>query len=764
VIGKTLAHYDIVEKIGEGGMGEVYRARDRRLNRDVAVKVLPERLQQDRDALARIDHEAKALAAVSHPNILTVFDVGSEHGIAFVVMELLRGESLESRIEHAPLPWKEAVEIAAAMAAGLHAAHARGVIHGDFKPANVILTEDGVVKIVDFGLAHVEIPAVAAPDSRAETVPMPFPGAFAGTAQYLSPEQVSGKPGDARSDLFAFGCTLYAMLTGHPPFDGDSFAEVMAAILRDPVPELGGDHPVPPALEELIHACLRKDATDRVRSARDAETALRSIAAGVASRHAPRPRSEQREPRQLIDSLAILPFVNSSSNPEIERLGDGLIGRLIDTLSTVSGLRVMALTTVSRYKGRLVDPRTVGNDLDVRAVLNTRILSPENTPTIEVELVDAYDGARLWGDRYHCDECNLLGLQDELATRITEKLEVEILRAERSRIERRPTEDEEAFRRYLHGRFYWNKRNREGLLRSIEEFELALQQDPAFPLAHAGLADAYALLGGFGYVPPREAYEKAKAEALRALELDATLAEAHCSLATVKYRFDWDWEAAGREFRLALQHNPGYATAHHWYGVYLVLMTRFEEGLAEVDHALRLDPLSLVNWTRGYVLYYMRRYDDAIEQLTSTLAIDPTFAHAYADIGLCWIQKGRVKRGIEEIQKAIDLLEPNPALLASLGYAYGKAGDPTEARKILEELLGLSRRRVVSSFSMAIVCAGLGDTDATLQWLERSFEAREDALVSLLVNPRLDPLRTDPRFENLLRRVGLPAAGNVTGP
>jgi TolB-like protein/Tfp pilus assembly protein PilF len=549
------------------------------------------------------------------------------------------------------------------------------------------------------------------------------------------------------------------MLTGEPPFRGGSIAELMAAILRDPMPELGVDRDVPPSLEEVIHACLRKDPEDRVRSARDVEIALRSITADTVGWRAHGTGLERSDRSEAVNSLAILPFVNVSSDPEIERLGDGLIGRIIDTLSQLSGLRVMALTTVSRYKGRLMDPRTVGRDLNVRAVMIARIVPPEDTPTIEVELVDARDGAHLWGDRYECDECNLLELQDRLASRITEKLEVELLHTETKRLRSRPTENEEAFRLYLRGRYYWNKRNREGLLRSIEQFELSLQQDPVFPLAYAGLADAHALLGGFGYLPPKEAYEKAKAEALRALELDPTVAEAHCSLATVKYRYDWDWRGAEREFRIALQHNPGYATAHHWFGTYLVLMGRFEEGLAEVERALRLDPLSLANWTKGYLLYYMRRYDEALEQLTNTLAIDPTFARVYVDIGLCMIQKGTPRKGIEEIQKGIDLIEPNPALLASLGYAYGMAGDRGEAREILKELTVMSKRRLVSSFSMAIVCVGLRDTEEAFRWLEKSFERREDALVSLLVNPRLDSLRSDPRFAELSRRVGLPGSG-----
>jgi serine/threonine-protein kinase len=753
--GRRLGPYEVLAPLGAGGMGEVYRARDLRLERDVAVKVLPAHLSRDPQALERFEREAKVLAALSHPNILVVFDVGADPEVSYVVTELLEGETLRARIARAPLAWRETIEIAVPVAEGLAAAHSRGVVHGDLKPENLFLAAGGLVKVLDFGLAR--FAAEEAPDPADAVTLVAAPAAVAGTVPYMSPEQVRGQGADARSDLFALGSVLHEMLTGSPPFQGASLAELVASILRDPVPELRAPAPVPAGLLQVIRACLQKHPEDRIQTARELAVALRAVASGpvvAAATSAPpaRPRSRR------IDSIAILPFAGTAAAPEMESLCDGLAARVIDTLSQLPRLRVMAWSTVYRYKGRGIDPQAVGRELGVRAVLLGSIEQQGEQLTIHFELVDAADGSRLWGTRRSSEACDLLELQETLAAQVTEQLGSKLLREEKRRLRKRPTESSEAFRLYLQGRYHWSKRTRAGLLKSVELFEQSSQQDPRFALAYAGLADAYAILGGFGYLPPQEAYTRARMEATRALELDEALAEAHSSLATVMYRFDWDWAGAEREFRAALRHNPGYATAHMWFGVYLVLMGRFDEALAAIDRALELDPLSVVvNWTRGYLLYYMRRFGDAVDQYKRTLGIDPTFARVHIDIGITGVLQGSFAAGIAEIQKAMALMEQSPGLLASLAWAYATAGDRAEAGSILAELEAQAKRHPLSPFPVALVHVALGDHDRAFDWLERSLARREDGLVSLKVNPRLDPLRADPRYAALLGRVGLPA-------
>jgi serine/threonine-protein kinase len=733
-------------------MGEVYRARDARLDRDVALKVLPESLAADPQALARFEREAKVLAALSHPNILTIFDVGSDAGVAFVVTELLRGETLRERIRRSPIPWREAQGIAVAIAESLAAAHAKGVVHGDVKPDNLFITEEGVPKILDFGLAELlSMPA----DTTTRTVTVSRETRIEGTIPYMAPERVRGDAPSPASDLYAFGCTLFEMLTGMRPFTGPSFPELLASILRDPAPRLGEDADAPSGLDQVVHACLQKDPEDRIRSASELAVALRAVS-GSSSESLVHP-IVPRQPSKRFDSVAVLPILDTDGTSETEYLCDGITERVIDGLSRVPALRVMARSTVFRFKRLAVDPQSAGKELGVRGVLVGLISHLEEDWLIRMELVDALDGARVWGFERKFGKSELAEIPDALVAEISARLRSGGAVPRRETQRERPRRSAEAFRLYLQGRFYWNKRTRDGLLRSLELFDRAVEEDPRFALAHAGLADAYAMLGGFLFLPPEEAYASAKREAEIALEIDPGLGEPHCSLAQVKYRYEWDWIGAEREFRFAIHANPGYATAHSWYGVYLVLMQRFDEGTREIDRALELDPLSVVaRWTRGYLLYYMRRFEDALDEYRTALALDPTFARVHIDVGLVFAMQGRFEAAIEEIRKAIGLLEQSPALLASLGWAHGVAGDRSAAEKILEELRSAPPARAATAFATALVHVGLGQFDAAFESFEASLARREDALVSLKVNPRLDPLRQDPRFTSLVRRVGMP--------
>ena len=750
--GIRLGPYEIVEPLGSGGMGEVYRARDTRLDRDVAVKVLPECLACDDSLLTRFDREAKLLATLTHPNILTVFDVGTDQGVSYVVMELLEGESLQQTIKTSPLEWQKALSIATSIAQGLCAAHSKGIVHRDLKPENIFITTNSVVKILDFGLARVEVETEEQNASRLVTVAQDTsPGTLLGTIPYMSPEQVRGQTLDHRSDIFSFGCVLYEMLAGARPFASASAVDTIAAILKDPVPDLSKfAQEIPQQLNEVILRCLEKDPNNRFQSAQDLLDALQQISPDTS----PRRVARRGRSKSTIDSIAILPFLDANPDPESEYLVDGITDNIIHTLSEFPKLRVMARSTVFRYKGQSVDAVELGRTLNVRAVFTGRLTHRGKQLQMQTELVDVSTGARLWGEDYTSTMENLHNLEQEIARRILEKLRLRTRK--RATKVQKPTENTDAYQLYLKGRYFWNKRTLEGFRRSIECFDEALHLDPNFALAHAGLADAYSFMGGYGYFPSREAYTKSKQEAIRALELDPTLAEANTSLATVQYRYDWNWSDAEKSFQKALQLNPGYITAHHWYGVFQVLTGKFPEGLQKVEKAATIDPLSVViQWTLGYIYYYARDSENALKACWRALELEPAFARVYIDIGLIYIQQSKNLEGIYEIQRGISLLDQSPSLLATLAYAYGVSGQKEEAQKILTDLQEEAKRQYVSPYSFALVYIGLGEKDRAFEELEKAFERREDALVSLKVNPRFDSLRNDPRFESLLHRIGL---------
>ena len=615
-------------------MGEVYRARDLRLDRDVAVKVLPERFAEDPERLARFEREAKAVAALAHPNILSIYDYASSEGRAFTVTELLEGETLRRRLEEGPLPWDKAVTIAMSVAEGLASAHAKGIIHRDLKPANLFLTADGRVKILDFGLARL-IPPV--PSAETETgsfhLAQTDTGTVMGTVGYMSPEQVRGQPADARSDIFSLGCVLYEMLAGIRPFLGDTAPEIQAAILRDVPPPLRIHvKNVPLEFEHLVRRCLEKDPLERFQSARDLSFALRARTGGGTVGKSEAPLGEVKRPsprrrKKAIDSLAVLPFVNVASDPQLDYLCDGITESIIHTLSHLPKLRIMARSTVFRYKGRTVDAQTVGMELGVRAVLTGNISANADGLGLSVELVDVGDGSLLWAEQYRRRQSDVLDVQQTLAREIAERLRLKLTGKDKELLRKRFTEDSEAYQLYLKGRYYWNKRTVEAFSKAITFFQEATVKDPGLALAHTGLADTYNNLGSYGIVTPREAFPRAKAAAFKALELDDALAEAHVSLAFALFMFDWDWNAAGREFERALALNPGYANAHHWYAWYLLAIGRIDEALDEMSAAEKLDVLSLpINTNIGFIFYFARRFDEAIDQFRKALDMDPTFA------------------------------------------------------------------------------------------------------------------------------------------
>ncbi len=759
--GMQLGPYQILAPLGRGGMGEVYRARDLRLGREVAVKVVPEDLAQDPDRLARFEREARTVAALAHPNILILYDVGRERGIPFAVTELLEGATLRTRLGGAGVPWPEALDIGAAVADGLATAHAKGIVHRDIKPENLFLTADGRVKILDFGLARVEF----TPPGELETSPYDpgrtDPGAVVGTVGYMSPEQLRGLPVDGRSDLFSLGCVLYELVAGRRPFLGRTAAETAAAILHDEPPPLASlAASVPPGVERVIRSCLAKEPARRVPSARDLASALRGLRGG-SGEPAPLPPTTLAAPpprrrRKAIPSLAVLPLANTNADPDAEYLSDGIAETLINLLSQLPGLRVMARSTAFRYKGRDADAQEAGRAFGVRAVLTGQLARRGNRVVIKVELVDVKDGSRLWGEDYNRELSDLLAVEQAIAAEIAGKLRLRLTGEQRRRLGRPHTENAEAYQCYLKGRHHWNKRTAEGLKKSIKLFEQAIDIDPAYALAYTGVADAYLNLGGWGHQPFREAYPRARAAATRALAIDETLAEAHVSLAMVQKEYDWDWPAAGRGYERALELNPNGAVACQWFGEYLAAVGRHEEAIAMLKRAIDLDPLSLIiHATLGrHGYYFARQYGRAIAQLRKTLEMDDGFWVAHLWLGWTYANVGRLEEAVGELQAA-RRLDDNLEIVMALGYAHGRAGRRAEARRLLDELEGMSAARYVSPMLAALITTGMGETDEAITWLERSYAERAQMMSELKAEPAFDPLRPDPRFADLLRRVGL---------
>jgi serine/threonine-protein kinase len=751
-VGTRLGSFEILAPLGAGGMGEVYRARDSRLDREVAVKVLPEKLASDASALARFEREAKAVAALSHPNILAIHEFNRDGETHYVVMELLEGESLAERLVLGPLPWRTAAEIAVGIAEGLSAAHAKGIVHRDLKPQNLFLTRDGRVKILDFGLARREPGPETQSVSHALTQESTTPGTVLGTVGYMSPEQVRGDPVDLRTDLFSLGCVVHEMLTGQRAFRRRTPAETMAAILNEePGERAGSGSAFPQGLAQVAGRCLEKNAENRFQSARDLQFALKQVLAGIVE-----PSSGSSGGRRAaIESIAVLPFANISGDPDAEYLSDGIAESIIHGLARLPRLRVMARSTISRFKGREADPQNVGRELGVRAVLAGRVFHRGDSLVVKVELVDGRDGSQIWGENYNRNFSDILTIEQEIAREISEKLRLRLTGEEAQQLTRRATENTEAYRLYLRGRFYCEKRSEDGLRRAIELFQQAINEDPDYALAYAGIAEGYDFLGYYGYRTPAESFPKAKAAASRALEIDPSLSEALAARGVARFHFDRDWTGSEEDFRAAIAASPSYANVHQYLANLLAAMGRFDEALAEVSRAEEIDPLSLpAKTSRGLCLFYARRCDEAVKGLEAALEMDPTFAPARNVLAWNFAQAGMPERAIEEERRAVDASGRGMFYLGNLGYLYAFAGHPAEAEEIRGELEAMSRQRYVSAYMLALIEAALGEGDRSFQLLEEALRSGDWLINLLRVDSRIDPLRSDPRFTDLIRRVG----------
>lgn len=790
--GCRIAHFEVLRLLGVGGMGEVYRARDTRLDREVAIKVLPAEFASDPGRLRRFEQEARAVAALNHPNILALYDVGTNDGAPYIVTELLDGENLQDRLHAGALPIRRAVDLGIQIAQGLAAAHEKGIVHRDLKPGNVFVTLDGHVKILDFGLAKLAATRSAREVAQTNTVvEATEAGTTVGTIGYMSPEQVRGAAVDQRSDIFSLGCVLYEMLTRRRAFAGGTRADTMSAILHDEPPAItSSGREIPPVLAGIVARCLEKAPNDRFSSAHDLALALQAESREVnASTFAPgAPRRRRRLWTGLtafaafavavggayvlvlrgraaapgapgpIRSIAVLPLANLSGDPAQEYFSDGMTEELTATLSRISALKVISRTSASQFKGTKKPLREIAAALGVDGVIEGSVLRVGERVRITAQLISAATDAHLWAESYERDLKDVLSLQNEVARAIAGEVRASLTPHEQSRLAGGRTVNPEAYRRCLEGRhLLWKVPTDQSLGQAAERFQQAVDLDPSYAPAYLGLALCYNRGGYSGNKASYESFPRARAAAQRALELDPGLAEAHAVLGQVMFQADWDWSGAERELTQAIALDPNNADVHEGYGIYLESISRSDAAVEEYRRALELDPLTLQRTTNlGFALYYARRHDESIAQLREALEANPADYWSRMMLGCNYAYKRMYGEATAECAKALEGLPDDQNVMAVCGKVYGLAGERQRAKALLVRLKTLSAQRYVDPYNMAWVCDGLGDNDGTMSWLERSYTERSAGICGVGCELWSDRLRSDPRFQDLLRRMNYP--------
>jgi serine/threonine protein kinase/pimeloyl-ACP methyl ester carboxylesterase/Tfp pilus assembly protein PilF len=737
-IGKTISHYKIIEQIGEGGMGVVYKAQDTKLNRSVALKFLPPELMQDVGAKERFLREAHAAAALDHPNICTTYEIDEIDGQTFIAMAYIDGQDLSDKIESGPLDAGEAVIIAIQAAEGLQDAHRRGIVHRDIKSANIMLSESGRVRVMDFGLAK-----LSGKTRLTKTA------TIMGTVNYMSPEQARGDAVDHRSDIWSLGVVLYEMLSGGmPPFDAESdVASLHKIIYEEPEPLANHRKDVPPALLRILKKMMHKDPTDRYQDMGTLIEDLRS------SRSTPTSIPEAKS----VPSIAVLPFADMSAGKDQEYFCDGLAEELINALTQIKGMKVIARTSAFSFKGQNIDIRDIGRKLGVGMVLEGSVRKAGNRLRITAQLIDVAGGHHLWSEKYDRNLEDIFAIQDEISEAIFEKLRPKLLGEEEAKVAPRQTMDLEAYNLYLQGRFFWNKQSGPAFEKAIEFFEQAVRKDPNYAQAWAGIADCYNQLPFYSFSPPKEIYPKAQQATLKALEIDDLLAEGHSSLGSLKTNYERDWAGAEREFKRAIELNPGYAYARFNYCWHLIFMNRCDEALEQIEQALKLDPLSLViNREFGVVCLYSGELDKAIETARKTIEMNAEFPYVHFYLGLAYLYSSRHEDAAREFEKELQYMGGfDPMREGWVGVGYAASGNEQKAREILDRLLDKSNKGYVSPYLIGNIYTAMDDYDKGFEWLEKACDEMDPYLGFLKPDPAFDSIRSDPRFQALLKKIGL---------
>jgi serine/threonine-protein kinase len=732
--------YEIIEELGKGGMGKVFRVEDKKIKEEIALKLINPEISADKQTIDRFSNELKMARMISHRNVCRMFDLGEEKGTYFITMEHVPGEDLKSMIRMSgQLSTGTAIKIAKQVCEGLSEAHRLGIVHRDLKPSNVMIDKEGNARIMDFGIAR----SIRAKSITGE-------GMMIGTPEYMSPEQVEGEEVDQRSDIYSLGVILYEMATGRVPFGGDTPLSIAVKHkIAAPLDPRSLNHQIPEDFSRLILRCMEKSREKRYQSAQELLSELNKL------------EEEKQEQKKSAEipfprSIAVLPFADLSAERDQEYFCDGIAEELINALTKIDRLKVASGSSAFQFKGKGHDIQEIGRRLKVETVLEGSVRKAGNRLRIMAQLVNVADGYHIWSEKYDCEMKDIFAIQDEISLTIVDKLRVKLLHEEKEQLMKRFTEDVEAYNLYLKGRYFWNKRTKESFRKAMEFFKQSIEKDPNFTLAYSGLADSYNLLGFYNFAPPKEVFPKAKEAALKALKIDDTIAEAYASLAFVQLYYDWNWKDAHENFKKAVELSPGYPTAHHWYAEYLTVVGLIDEAIVEAKRALEFDPFSLIiNVLLGWAFHYSYQYDHAIEQYLKTLEMDPNFAPAHFFLGMTYVQKAMFEEAFEEFQKAKVLFGDSTLTNAALWHAYARRGKTDEVQKVLDELAKISQQIYVPLYYVAAVYADVGDKERAFHWLGKCFEEREMWLAFLKVDPIWSDLRTDPRFNELLKKIGL---------